>query len=93
MASHHDRRTRSGLIALIALVAPLTIAPRAAALDKQGSAHGGSVEGRDSGFDLSGSVLVGTAFYNPSYAARPDNTGLAFMRYGAHADIDLIGRS
>lgn len=37
-------------------------------------------------------MLLGTAFYNPSYAARPDNTGLAFMRYGAHADIDLIGR-
>jgi hypothetical protein len=65
---------------------------RAHALDKQGSAHGGSVEGRDSGFDVSGSLMIGTAFWNPTYAARPDNTGLAFMRYGAHADIDLIGR-
>lgn len=65
---------------------------RAAALDKQGSAHGGSLEGRDEGFDVSGSAFLGTALYNPTYAARPDNTGLALLRVGAHADIDLIGR-
>jgi len=29
---------------------------------------------------------------NPTYAARPDNTGLALFRYAAHADVDLIGR-
>jgi hypothetical protein len=74
------------------VTAALIAAGDARALDKQGSAHGGSVEGRDSGFDVSGSLLLGSALYNPTYAARPDNSGLAFMRYGAHADIDLIGR-
>ena len=29
--------------------------------------------------------------YNPTYAARPDNTGLALMRYAGHRDVDLIG--
>ena len=32
------------------------------------------------------------SIYNPSYAARPDNTGLALFRYAAHFDFDLIGR-
>jgi hypothetical protein len=35
---------------------------------------------------------MGVAIINPSYAARPDNSGLALMRYAGHADIDLIGR-
>jgi hypothetical protein len=62
------------------------------ALDKQGSAHGGNVEGDASGFSISGSAGLGAAIYNPSYAARPDNTGLALFRALAHFDIDLIGR-
>ncbi|MBL8610738.1 MAG: hypothetical protein JNL38_25585 [Myxococcales bacterium] len=64
----------------------------ARALDKQGSAHGGAVAGAEEGFDVSGALLLGIALYNPSYAARPDNTGLTLMRYAAHADIDLVGR-
>jgi len=36
--------------------------------------------------------MIGVALINKSYAARPDNTGLALMRYALHADIDLIGR-
>ena len=68
------------------------ISASASALDKQGSAHGGTVEGESRGFDLSGSVMLGLALYNPSYAARPDNTGLTLLRYGAHLDVDLIGR-
>jgi hypothetical protein len=67
-------------------------ATNASALDKQGSAHGGATEGADSGFAVSGNVFFGTAFVNPTYAARPDNTGLALFRFGAHADIDLIGQ-
>ena len=67
-------------------------AASAHALDKQGSAHGGGVEGADRGVALSGSLMLGAALYNPSYAARPDNTGLALMRYAAHLDTDLIGR-
>ncbi len=66
--------------------------PQAWALDKQGSAHGGSVAGATSGVSASGAFMVGVALYNPSYAARPDNSGLALMRYAAHADVDLIGR-
>jgi hypothetical protein len=65
------------------------------ALDKQGSAHGGEVGGdhdHEGEFNVSGSLLMGVAIINPSYAARPDNSGLALMRYAGHADIDLIGR-
>ncbi|HWA72958.1 MAG TPA: hypothetical protein VG937_11505 [Polyangiaceae bacterium] len=62
-----------------------------AALDKQGSAHGGQVAGADHGLGVSGSLLLGAALYNPSYAARPDNTGLALLRAAPHFDVDLIG--
>ncbi|HVU05218.1 MAG TPA: hypothetical protein VHE30_25895 [Polyangiaceae bacterium] len=62
------------------------------ALDKQGSAHGGDVEGKTTGFGFSGSAAIGASLYNPTYAARPDNTGLALFRYVLHADVDLIGR-
>ena len=62
------------------------------ALDKQGSAHGGSVGGETQGVGISGAIMFGVALYNPTYAARPDNTGLTLFRYSAHADIDLIGR-
>jgi hypothetical protein len=63
----------------------------ALALDKQGSAHGGSISGESEGTNVSGSLMLGSALYNPTYAARPDNTGHALFRYAAHADIDLIG--
>jgi hypothetical protein len=64
------------------------------ALDKQGSAHGGAVssENQENGFDVSGSLMLGASLINQSYAARPDNTGIALMRYAGHADVDLIGR-
>ena len=70
----------------------LFVAAPAQALDKQGSAHGGEVGGAESGFGVSGSAGIGVSIYNPTYAARPDNTGLALMRYFAHWDIDLIGQ-
>jgi hypothetical protein len=62
------------------------------ALDKQGSAHGGKLEGDTGGWGVSGSVVLGAAVYNPSYAARPDNSGHALLRLAPHADIDVIGR-
>lgn len=62
------------------------------ALDKQGSAHGGSVDGDSGGFNVSGALMLGVAPWNPSYAARPDNSGLTLFRYGAHLDVDLLGR-
>lgn len=76
---------------LVSTACGLLVAP-AAALDKQGSAHVGAVEGESSGFGVSGALLYGVSLYNPTYAARPDNTGLSLYRYAAHADVDLIGR-
>jgi len=60
-------------------------------LDKQRGSQTNEVAGEDSGFDISGTVLAGFAAYNPSYAARPDNSGLALGRLAPHLDIDLIG--
>jgi hypothetical protein len=82
---------RRGLtVSLVGAAATLAATP-ALALDKQGSAHGGGIEGPTSGFDVSGSASLGVSLYNPTYAARPDNSGLALMRYAAHFDFDLIG--
>src|SRR5438552_1210389 len=68
----------------------LLLVPRPGlALDKQGSAHGGEVSGGGKGFNLSGSFFFGAAPYNPTYAARPDNTGLALFRYGAHCELSF----
>jgi hypothetical protein len=83
---------RAGGIALLVSAAALAAAAPARALDKQGSAHGGGIEGPSSGFDVSGSASLGVSIYNPTYAARPDNTGLTLFRYAGHADVDLIGR-
>jgi hypothetical protein len=84
---------RHGLGAsLVCAAALLAAAGSARALDKQGSAHGGGLEGPTSGFAVGGSASLGVSLYNPTYAARPDNTGLALFRYAGHADIDLIGR-
>lgn len=77
--------------ALSCAFAGTCLALPAHALDKQGSAHGGQVNASESGFGVSGSVGLGVSLYNPTYAARPDNTGLALMRYLGHADVDLIG--
>jgi hypothetical protein len=83
---------RHGLVAsLVCAAAVLTAARSARALDKQGSAHGGGLEGPTAGFDVSGSASLGVSLYNPTYAARPDNTGLTLFRYAGHADVDLIG--
>lgn len=82
---------RGVVVSLLCAAASLAAAP-ARALDKQGSAHGGEIEGATSGFAFGGSASLGVSVYNPSYAARPDNTGLALFRYAAHFDFDLIGR-
>jgi hypothetical protein len=84
---------RHGLVAsLVCAAALLAAAGPARALDKQGSAHGGGIEGASEGFDVSGSASLGVSLYNPTYAARPDNTGLTLFRYAGHADVDLIWR-
>lgn len=78
-----------------ALVASLVLGTStASALDKQGSAHGGDVGGHDHENELnfSGALTLGSSILNKSYAARPDNSGVALMRYALHGDLDLIGR-
>lgn len=80
--------------AVAALAVVLTAAP-ARALDKQGSAHGGEVgpePGHETEFNVSGGLTLGVSLLNETYAARPDNTGVALMRYASHLDVDLIGR-
>jgi hypothetical protein len=83
-------RSRLAWVALFA--ASALAAPSAHALDKQGSSHGGSIAADEEGFGIAGALSSGVALYNPTFAARPDNTGLAFLRYAAHVDVDLIGR-
>ncbi|HET9930071.1 MAG TPA: hypothetical protein VFQ35_05280 [Polyangiaceae bacterium] len=79
--------------ALVLLCGAWVLAPvDARALDKQGSAHGGKVDYDDHGSALTGSLLFGVAIYNPSYAARPDNSGHALLRVAPHFDFDIIGR-
>lgn len=83
------RRLASSIACGLALGA---VSAPASALDKQGSAHGGHVGGATTDFNISGGATLGASLYNPTYAARPDNTGLALFRYALHADVDLIGR-
>lgn len=40
--------------------------------------------------DVSGWATLGCFALNPSYAARPDNSGLAFLRLAAHAEVSLL---
>jgi hypothetical protein len=76
---------------LAVAVACLRASSIAHALDKQASAHAGQLAGAERGFALTGSLLAGAALYNPTFAARPDNTGHALGRIAPHFDIDLIG--
>ena len=39
---------------------------------------------------LVGYVFAGALAWNPSYAASPDNTGRALLRYGTHVELDLV---
>jgi hypothetical protein len=84
-------RRHGGSPWLLAAASCLAAHP-ASALDKQGSAHGGAIESTDSGVDLSGAFALGISLHNPTYAARPDNSGLALLRYVWHGDLDLVGR-
>jgi hypothetical protein len=78
------------VVSLLCAAASLAANP-ARALDKQGSAHGGGIEGPSTGFAVGGGAALGVSLYNPTYAARPDNTGLVLFRYAGHFDFDLIG--
>src|SRR5207244_1948119 len=39
--------------------------------------------------DVAGHLTAGWFAYNPTYAARPDNTGNALLRYAAHAEVSV----
>jgi len=38
---------------------------------------------------VSGWLTLGWFAFNPTYAARPDNTGLALLRYGVHTELSV----
>jgi hypothetical protein len=40
--------------------------------------------------DVSGWLTLGWFIVNPTYAARPDNTGLALLRYAVHSELSLF---
>ena len=44
------------------------------------------------GGDVTGRMTLGWFAYNPSYAARPDLTGLALLRYGLHVEVSFWDR-
>lgn len=79
------------LVLVAGVLALATYGQSARALDKQGKAHGGNIVHDDEGLGLTGSLSTGVAFFNPTYAARPDNTGLQLLRYAAHLDLDVLG--
>jgi hypothetical protein len=89
LGRHRLRLARA--LGVIVALATFLGARSVCALDKQGSAHKGQLGGSDTGFGLAGSLLFGAAIYNPTYAARPDNTGHALLRLAGHLDVDLIG--
>jgi len=81
---------------LLSFVLATLLAPSAAlALNKQGLSLPADQTGDVAPAptqNLTGYVFGGALVYNPSYAARPDNSGLALVRTGGHADLDLYGK-
>ena len=77
--------------AIVAACALLARPGAVRALDKQGAAHRGDTEDTE-GIEISGGLFLGVLPYNPTYAARPDNSGLALLRAGGHADVDILGQ-
>ena len=41
--------------------------------------------------DISGWFTLGGFLYNPSFPARPDNSGISLMRYQGHVEVSLFG--
>lgn len=79
-------------LSAIALFAAVHVTNPALALNKQGlsiSAAEGADADKAPAQNVTGYVFAGALFYNPSYAARPDNTGRALTRWGGHLDLDL----
>jgi len=75
---------------LVAAVGVAAVAP-AHALNKQG-ARKEDTDGEEPVFNVSGYLFGGAFLFNPSYAARPNNSGIALFRFGLHVDVDLYKR-
>lgn len=71
----------------------VSLSAPAVALNKQ-SQRQSEADGTDKPpvFNLSGFIFAGGFLFNPTYAARPDNSGLALLRFGLHLDLDLYRR-
>jgi hypothetical protein len=63
------------------------------ALSKQGARAGEDSPSTQQSrqLNLTGYLFAGAFIFNPTYAARPNNTGRALARYGLHADLDIYG--
>jgi len=68
----------------------LLLGSSAWALNKQGAREPKTES--TSPVNLTGSFFVGAFIFNPSYAARPNNSGIAALRFGVHVDLDLYYR-
>src|SRR5438105_1297539 len=78
-----------------ALALLLLLATPARALNKQGESRRGDAPGAGDVLpfmNLAGYLFAGPFLYNPTYASRPNNGGLALMRFGGHVDWDLYRR-
>jgi hypothetical protein len=40
--------------------------------------------------NVTGLATLGAFLYNPTYAARPDNSGLALLRYAVHGEVAFL---
>ena len=84
--------TLSGLLLALVVGSALQSGP-AQALNKQAERTASDGEaGKLGHFNLSGNLFFGVFLFNPTYAARPDNSGIAQLRYGLHLDVDLYDR-
>lgn len=66
------------------------LAATALALNKQGERA--DAEAGPSPVELSGYLFAGGFVWNPTYAARPNNSGRALGRFGLHLDLDFFAR-
>jgi hypothetical protein len=79
-------------LTLVAVVAVTLAAAPAAALNKQGARKARAATDAEPTVDASGSLFGGVFLFNPTYAARPNNSGVALYRFGLHLDVDLYKR-
>lgn len=88
------RGTLTLLAAIVVGVMPPIVLPDALALEKYGrplpSMEEGQGEEREAEETLFGGYFLTAAFVkNPTFAARPDNTGLVGLRHMLHLETDL----